>query len=253
MSHDRLQPAHALVMTGIQDTNEDWVALQKELHGSINLHFSCPNIDLQDIREEDRSEYWIQETINQERGDARTLSARIILGHSYGAHRVFPILQDVDTIEGAILLAPAANEIQDHIETPPSGVRDGSLMENMMRQITLDMSDEEFKAFCHRHDKAYKKRKKEIRAQFGFLRDGPEFGQMLKMYKGDKPILILHSEEDPWNPKKLPRPKNVSYRKLPEGTGHYPHVSKAKEVAAAILRFCSEYRIDLHEALTSTA
>lgn len=252
MSHDRLQPADTLVMPGIQDTERDWEALQRELQDSIQLHFSTP-IDSQARTLEDIHAEKIEIATQIATGN----KVKLVITHSNGGFDAIELLHSnvIDSIQGVLIICPPSNRIDKSKLSLKDGVRDKTDIQTMMRPATFDMKDDVFELFCDRHDANYNANTAQIIEQYKFLRDRTPFTNVLCEYNADIPIRILYSKEDPWNPldpKNLPEHPNISYHQLPEGTGHYPHVSKANEVAAAILRFCSEKRIDLHAALART-
>lgn len=247
---DRL---NAVILSGIQDTPGDWDALREEGKEVFNVH-ALPSLPPAAGKE---CETWIRETIEAEVALVRSTASRIIIAHSFGAHRVFEVMKECPEIETAVILSPAANVSakQQEAISHPTRAQIGTFVDDLLRPLTLDINDDDYLAMHERHAQSISKQWEDIRAMLKFLSKGLPFAERLSSYRGDRPILIFQSKLDPFFVKGLSSNSNVSVVNLPNETLHYPHISRVQFIAdTAKMRFKeigilqeSEFRSELEE------
>lgn len=231
-----------LCAPGIQSHSDDWGLLQRETADFLRMHVADEQPDATGMNHDE----WTARTIAYESDLIREHAITVAFAHSFATHRTLTTLEHAPGIEAAFFFNPARNEMQNlRDETPcPTDMSeiDGTwqrkspetFMEKLMWEPALDMNDAMFQGFTLRHESRYSEKRKHIRAQFNFLAKGPTFAEQLENYKGDTPIFIFQSANDPWHTGPLPDNPHVTQIALPEKTRHYAHVSIPRYVAQVV-------------------
>ena len=239
---------HALCIPGVQNTPMDWQLLQDATSEFLDIDIA----DEQPLASKNiPAEDWRKEVIQYERSVAQAHNADVILAHSYGTHRALEILQQTESARIAFLLCPASNIMQKKSASIERGIPvNATVIQDLMRDVSLDMTDETFINFCIRHEARYQQNMQHIKTQFRYLTKGASFAWHLQNYSGEKPVIIFKSEDDPWH-EQLPKHDHVTEVKLPENTGHYPHITQANFIANEIHGRLIEFGILTNTSQTS--
>lgn len=239
---------NALRIPGIQDSPEDWAQLAQEFRGSICIDSTLRNTDPTNLsREEWMTQMMADETEALQRG-----GHEILIAHSYGAHRAIDLVQQCTSIKAAVLLNPARNHIlersimepnQTHA-VPRSQRGPRTTTENLLWNVSLDMTDKTFENFAKRHEQmsGAKSERRKLARLFEFLRNGIPAQERLEAYQGTAPLLVIQSSDDPWRVENLHATEFVRIVEL-ERKMHYPHVSDPEKTATVIRDWLQEIGI----------
>lgn len=237
-------PLNALRIPGIQDTPDDWADISHELDGVIRIDRSVGNIDPTGLHRDE----WMGKMLSQEASVLEQGRHDILMAHSFGTHRAIGLTQRMTSIKAAVLMNPPRNDIAERAALRTAETRSTwsrrepeTTMENLLWDVSLDMSDQTFADFAKRHEQANGSRadRKKLSALFDYLKNSTPFGQRLEAYEGDTPLLVLQSSDDPWRIENLRNSKSVRIVEL-QRKMHYPHVSDPQTTANIIRDWLQE-------------
>ncbi len=225
-------PLTALCCHGIQSTSGDWASVENMLKGELEFTHA-PRV-LFDQKGIDAAE-WENAVVSHESRMVREKCHNILIAHSFATHRAGRILQENPDLYGAILLNPPLNVMHSPVQHSHRNIAVPSdFMDLLFRNVAFDMTDGDYVHFIERQAESYATESREISRQGGILKKGSRFLERLEEIPSDKHVLVIQASGDPWNTDPITETSTRTVVDFGPECGHYPHVSRPKDVTALI-------------------
>lgn len=225
-------PLKALCCHGIQSSVGDWKQVEDYIGDKISIEHAG-RLFLNQKRVEPN--IWEDSVVEHEATLLRDNFHTLLITHSFATHRVGKILEKHPDIYGAILMNPPLNVMQTGNKTVNRVLqRENGFMDMLFRNVAFDMTDNDYDEFLERQAQTYAKESNEISRQGGILKRGKPFLERLSEIPQEFPLLIIQASGDPWNVDQIPETEKRTVVDFGPECGHYPHISRPKEVADLI-------------------